>query len=305
MNTSTDAAPTHIVVDWGTSRLRASLVDDNGRTFGTVATDQGIQHVARDTHAEILCDVINPWRQEFGPKPIYASGMISSRNGWLELPCVPCPAGIAEISAAMHVVTLDDGLSIHIVPGLVDESRHPFPDVMRGEETQILGAVMQHGNVVLPGTHSKWATVENACIAAFHTVVTGELYRVMRQHSFVAAGPDLDSLNESVFRQGIAIAKQEPAGLQTHLFGVRAGVLADKLALDTAGDYLSGLLIGHEFAASAIQHEPLLVIGNKSLTQRYLIAADELDIKAMAGPSDAGLLGIRHLRRHHETSSPR
>ena len=303
VTTSIHSTPTHIVVDWGTSRLRATLVDDNGKALDSVESDQGIQHVAPGTHIDVLRHTIGGWLRQLGQLPVYASGMISSRNGLLERPCVPCSAGLAELSSAIHTTVLEDGLTIHIVPGVTDLSSHPFPDVMRGEETQILGAVDQYGCIVLPGTHSKWAHVDDGRIIRFRTVVSGELFEVMRKHSFIAAGVDRDELDEAAFRQGVSTALQAPAELQRHLFSVRTGVITGKLSTEQTGDYLSGLLIGHEYLGTHTSSEPLIIVGNASLTHRYMLTADELGINSTAGPPDAGLRGMQRLRQQHGLSS--
>ncbi len=182
-------APALIGVDWGTTSARAYRIDAGGAVLETRAAPLGIQQVRGD-FAGALDALLGDWRHESIPR--LACGMIGSRQGWIEAPYVECPAAAASLARGI-VETPDRALTI--VPGLVDRDDEGVPDVMRGEETQIVGAVAGDASptlAVLPGTHSKWAIARDGAIASFATYMTGEVYAVLREHSILGrmAGPN-------------------------------------------------------------------------------------------------------------------
>jgi 2-dehydro-3-deoxygalactonokinase len=178
--------------------------------------------------------------------------MIGSRNGWVEMPYVPAPADAADLAACVRQLSLQDGSTITFIPGLCDPSAAPFPDVMRGEETQLVGFGLDRPQpVVLPGTHAKWARVAEGSIQVFQTFVTGEVFGTLSRYSFLSKvarpGP---APNWEAFRRGaeLALADGRPAaGLLARLFAVRSGWLAGKLDPADMTDYLSGLVVASEF----------------------------------------------------------
>jgi 2-dehydro-3-deoxygalactonokinase len=207
------------------------------------------------------------------------AGMIGSRNGWLEVPYVACPAGLGEIAAGLREVAAASlaGRRVLIVPGLSHQPSASAPEVMRGEETQLLGLLDDLRDagphtVGLPGTHSKWATVSGGRIVGFHTAMTGELYAVLTQHSLLGAlmareaGALVD--DGSAFELGLQ-ASQAPGGLLNHLFGVRTRALFGELAAAQLPSYLSGLLIGHELQGLPPGASPVHLIGSEALLRPY------------------------------------
>lgn len=287
----------YVVVDWGTSHFRAYHINAAGTIQDRCETADGIHTLGGSGFADVLRERISPWREPNTALVVYACGMITSANGWIELPYVPCPAGAAEIAACVHRKTLDDYLSVLLVPGVNDPHAKPFADVMRGEETQVLGAGVDNGQVVLPGTHSKWVTLADRRIEEVRTAVTGELYALLRQHSFFAAGDTPTTLHEESFLRGLATAKLARNALLQQLFSVRTGVLSGELQSTHTGDYLSGLLIGQEIQQCAADAEILTLVGNEALCERYLLAAQRMGIQAVAGPADAVVSGIAALRQ--------
>lgn len=298
-----EASGHYIVVDWGTSQFRAYWVDAHDTVLATHKTSDGIHTISSGRFAEVLHRAIQAWLPGNTTLPVYACGMVTSRNGWKEMPYVPCPVDAQALATAMQVLTTDKGFRVHFVPGVIDQQARPFPDVMRGEETQIIGADIRDGQLLLPGTHSKWVEVESGYITSVRTAVTGELYALLREHSLVAGGTDQGAFDEAAFMRGVSTAQQAPQQWQHHLFGVRSGVLSGALTTEETGDYLSGLLIGHEFSAQLTAGTSLTLIGSSALMQRYQLAASAFGITATTGHSDAVVRGIAAIRKLERPSS--
>ncbi|HEY9106641.1 MAG TPA: 2-dehydro-3-deoxygalactonokinase, partial [Roseateles sp.] len=177
-------APKLIALDWGSSRLRAFLLGASGTVLATRQSNDGAATLkGAEQYAGALAALVGDWRADHPGIKLLACGMVGSQYGWREAPYVRCPADAAAL--ASQVLKLDDQLSI--IPGLVDDAAQP--DVMRGEETQIVGALALHPELaddaclVLPGTHSKWARVRGGQVTGFATHMTGELFALLRQHS--------------------------------------------------------------------------------------------------------------------------
>lgn len=287
-----------IAIDWGTSSLRAYLLHENGQVLQRRRSDQGIL-ACNGRFAEVLQALITDWHG-----PVLLSGMIGSRNGWIELPYLPAPVGAAELSAAMRLHH-DPGLPGHalwFVPGVACHAANGVPDVMRGEETQLVGLLTElppGAHVAcLPGTHSKWARLEDARIADFATVMTGELYALLRQHSLLGrlmTDPpghfDNDAFTQGVVRSG------EPGGLPHHLFGTRTLALFDRLPGDGLASYLSGLLIGHEIREHAPHGASVHLVGNPGLSRRYAQALELVGLGSIRHREDLAATGLHLLAR--------
>lgn len=257
-----------IAVDWGTTSFRAYRLDREGKILESRSSAKGILSVAPGP--AVLESELKEWIDD---GPIVMSGMVGSRQGWVEVPYVDCPAGFEEIARKLHRVEWN-GRQAWIVPGL--RSGAAVPDVMRGEETQILGSGAD-GTICLPGTHSKWVEARNGRIERFSTHMTGEVYAVLKQHSILGrmmeeGAPDRDAFAEGVQRSGDA------GGLLHHLFGVRTRGLMGELAPAASASYLSGLLIGHELRAAGTKE--LKLLGTPELVARYEEAARLLRIRA-------------------------
>ena len=195
--------------------------------------------------------------------------MIGSRNGWREVPYVACPVGLDEIATGMLLVPAESlpGRRIFIAPGLSHRPAAGAPEVMRGEEIQLLGLFDE-----LPGTHSKWATVGSGRISAFHTAMTGEVYAVLKQHSLLGALMDHDAgaatEDAPAFELGVRTSN-DAGGLLSHLFSVRTRGLFGELSAAQLPSYLSGLLIGHELNGLLAGAQHVHLIGSEALVQRY------------------------------------
>lgn len=289
-----------IGLDWGTSSLRAYLYDVDGKVIATRQHAWGIRQLPEGGFAAALRAITAGWP----PCVIVAAGMIGSRQGWREVPYLDLPADAAAIAQGMLRVEACTSHALWIAPGL---RRKEPADVMRGEETQIVGALTQQradrtACFVLPGTHSKWATVNDGRIVAFDTVMTGELYALLMKHSILGAGIDLasaPSFSEEAFARGVHAVKDSGAsGVFGCLFSVRALMLAGQLAADDLPDFVSGLLIGEEFRIAAlreVQATPLCLIGEPALCRRYIAAAAIFGHAPPAVIDDAAAQGLWQL----------
>lgn len=285
-----------IAIDWGTSSLRGYLLDGNGEILEQRRGEGGIL-ACRGRFAEVLADLVNGWNGD-----IVLSGMIGSRNGWHELPYLPCPADTAELAAAMvaHTDPALPGRTLWFVPGVACGTEAGVPDVMRGEETQLVGLLPLLGagrhSVCLPGTHSKWARIDAGRIVGFSTTMTGEMYALLRQHSILGklmpAGDE--HFDEEAFAQGV-VRSSDAGGLLHHLFGTRTLGLFERLPAEALASYLSGLLIGHEVRARPGNGDVVHLVGSHALSVRYSRALSLLGIGSMRHAEDLAAAGLHRL----------
>lgn len=280
-----------IAVDWGTSSFRAYRLGPDGKMQEKREAPLGILQLKGAHFAGALDSQVGDW-EAAGETTILMSGMIGSRQGWSEAPYVECPAGAAELAGRLHPVEWR-GKKLWIVPGLVDRSGG-VPDVMRGEETQLLGVLPMLGagphTICLPGTHSKWVRIEDGRIAGFRTHMTGEVFAVLKQHSILGRLMTEGADDEAAFNAGVTRAG-EPGGLLHHLFGTRTRGLFDELPSASLASYLSGLLIGHELAAEG-GSGTVQVLGSPHLARRYGQALQHLGRSAVVLDPDAAVAGL-------------
>jgi 2-dehydro-3-deoxygalactonokinase len=284
-----------VIVDWGTSSFRAYRAGERG--LETRAAEAGILSVGDGDFESALRRYAGDWIVP--GTPVFLSGMITSRNGWVETPYIETPASLADLAAATVERRLADGTRLRFLPGVCQ--RQPSPDVMRGEEIQVFGSVAadEDALVVLPGTHSKWVDVRAGRIAGFHSTMTGEVYAVLKAHSILGRLlPEGATVDAAGFRLGVEAAlARRPGGLLHDIFGARSGVLVGDLSPSDAAGYLSGLLIGHEIReglAAADGRSPMLV-GSAALVGHYRTAFALAGVEALAGPQDAAVRGFRRL----------
>jgi 2-dehydro-3-deoxygalactonokinase len=289
--------PHLIAVDWGTSSLRGALLDASGQVIEEKSAPLGILNVPNGDFAGVFVAQFSDWMKPAGTRCLI-SGMAGSRQGWAEAPYAACPAGPEEL--ARHLLWIEPG-RIAIVPGLCD-TQGDVPDVMRGEEVQIFGAMqlagVADGLFVLPGTHSKWATVRSGRVMGFRTFMTGEVYGLFAQHSILARTLDANApLDAAAFRRGVARAGDSEGPLH-NAFGVRALALFDRLSPAESASYLSGLLIGEELGRQTLPPGgEVIVIGASALVERYALALGERGTSARAFGAEATWAGLRALQR--------
>ena len=274
-----------IGLDWGSTSLRAMLIGASGRVLKTRSSAHGASTLdgSKAAYIAALNALADDWCSTMPYLPILACGMVGSKHGWLEVPYVHCPASAQVLANGMGTVDWHS-TKVHIVPGLLYETPARVPDVIRGEETQVLGALEidpslgERSCIVMPGTHSKWAQVTSSAVRGFATFMTGELFAVLRQHSVL--GRLIPSVFEDaphVFEAGVLAARNHgDAGLPHQLFSVRTLGLTGDLPPEQLSDYMSGLLVGHELRAglrwrkqAALADAPLLLIGEPALCHRY------------------------------------
>jgi 2-dehydro-3-deoxygalactonokinase len=275
-----------IAVDWGTSSLRCYRLDAGGEMQESRSSAQGILNVPAGQFSRVLEEQIAGWNDA----PIVMSGMVGSRQGWVEVPYVQCPAGFDEIAAGLKKIQWG-GRSAWIVPGLSCRDAAGVPDVMRGEETQILGAGAE-GLVCLPGTHSKWVEVKNGRIEGFSTYMTGEAFAVLKQHSILGRMMEEGKADAAAFAEGVE-RSGAAGGLLHHLFGVRTRGLMGELDGAASTSYLSGILVGHELRVQGARQFGIL--GAPELASLYQRAAVVLDMKATILDSTAVVRALARL----------
>jgi 2-dehydro-3-deoxygalactonokinase len=290
-----------VCIDWGTSRLRAYLVGEDGSVHDRRATAQGVMAVAPGAFAAVLEATVGDWRRASPGGIVLMSGMVGSRQGWREAPYAESPAGAAELAGRLVEVDAGGDGRVLIVPGVA--RRHPdgVPDVMRGEECQILGAAAADDGApllyVLPGTHSKWALCQGGRIIWFATFMTGELFAVLCEHSILgrlmAPGDD----DAAAFHEGLERGAAEPPLLLRRLFSARTLGLFDEIPAAALRGYLSGLLIGSEIreAELSLGGAPaprLTVIGASTLAARYRDALERRGYRVAEQPEEVAVAGM-------------
>jgi 2-dehydro-3-deoxygalactonokinase len=293
------ATPTLIAADWGTTSFRAYLVAADGTIVARTASKDGILAVKDGRFEDVLRSAVGAWRAEHPGLPILMSGMIGSRQGWVEAPYVRCPAGVADIAAHLVRVPASSLDRVWLVPGLDTRDASGRPDVMRGEEVQVFGcaqrlafgepaAARASKNIVLPGTHSKWVTVEDGRITGFRTFMTGEVFAALKDHTILGRLMTGTAPNADGFERGVRAARDGggPGWLLGALFSVRSLGLFDMLPADALADYLSGLLIGSEIVEATQGGDTFSILSGEPLLSRYLQAARLLDLRATAVAAD-------------------
>ncbi len=265
--------PDWIAVDWGTSNLRAWAMGPRG-VLASSSSDEGMGKLAKAEFEPALLRLIAPWLGA-GTTPVIACGMVGARQGWLEAPYRATPCAPVASGELMAVPTQDPRIRMMIAPGL---SQAKPADVMRGEETQIAGALALlpnfDGVFCLPGTHSKWVHISAGEVVSFQTFMTGEMFALLSQHSVLRHGMAGDGSDEAAFAQGLADAMERPEKISARLFTLRAEGLLEELSPTAARSRLSGMLIGLELAAAKPYWlgQRIALIGIAALSDRYSAA---------------------------------
>jgi 2-dehydro-3-deoxygalactonokinase len=292
-----------IAIDWGTTTARAYWLDPAGRSLAQTSAPLGVQQVGAGGFPAALRTLLGDAAAD---APVIACGMIGSRQGWIEAAYCACPADLATIAAALTPVP---GTRVAIVPGLLCHDADGVPDVLRGEETQILGtlegAPVAPRLIVLPGTHSKWARCGAGGIEAFATFMTGELYALLRTHSMLGRlATDGNAFDSAAFARGVRTSLRAGAALSHDLFSARSLALTGALAPEGVADYLSGLLLGAEVAAArdwarrdGVEGETVTLVGDAALCERYRQALALAGFAVASGPPDAAARGMWRIAR--------
>lgn len=289
------ADPRLIALDWGTSSLRAYLLGSDGAVLDEFSSEQGASRLQDDGFAAAFAEATGQWRARWPGLRSLASGMVGSNVGWIEAPYVSCPASVGDLAGALAQAPGEGPL---IVPGVAQ--REGLANVMRGEETQILGVLClrpewcARTRLVLPGTHSKWVDIEGGRITRFSTYMTGELYAVLRDHSILgrmAKAEPAEDRAHAAFERGVRAGDR----LAPLLFSARSLVITGQLHADESLDYLSGLLIGEELRCAGASPDAL--IGDPALCGLYGRAMAALGMPAVPiiDAAEATTTGLFHI----------
>jgi 2-dehydro-3-deoxygalactonokinase len=300
MNAPSANAPAFIAGDWGTSNSRFMLCDAQGRRLD-IRKGPGAA-ASRGKFSEVFDEATADWMKQ-SAVPAVLCGMVGSAIGWLEMPYLPCPADLGELAEAPG----SPRPGVHLVPGMRCTNPLGAPDVMRGEETQLLGALrlmpglaVGRQLVCLPGTHTKWASLHDGVLQEFLTAPAGELYGVLCEHSVLVREKTTPiEHRDSEFERGLAEAGKHPGLLLHQLFQARSLRLDQQLAPEGAASWVSGLLIGTDVGgalglfggseADATVH----VIGAPALVKSYSIALARHGRRAVGiDGDDASLAGL-------------
>ena len=296
------AAPALLAVDWGSSALRGALLAADGSVLAEHAAPRGQLQVPPGGWEQVFEAEFGAWLQAHPGLLCLMSGMVGSRQGWAEAAYCACPARLMDL--ADRLLWLRPG-RLAIVPGLSCDPGGQ-PDVMRGEETQVFGALrllgLEQATLVLPGTHSKWVQLQGGRITGFATHMTGECFALLRQQSILARTLPADDAAPWVpeaFDDGITRA-QQAGGLLHHVFSVRSLALFERRDGPWLLSYLSGLVIGEELRAQGLPAGPvagqsLLLVGRATLTQRYQRALALLGHSATCVGAEATWAGLAAL----------
>lgn len=285
-----------VAVDWGTSNLRATLLDDTGAALDHRACDKGMSGLSQDGFEAVLVALLEDVLQDGKVLEVICCGMVGSRQGWREAPYVTAPCRPPEGAQAVRVAVKDPRLSVSILPGV--KQTKPA-DVMRGEETQIAGFLTEYtefdGVLCLPGTHTKWVRISAGEIVSFQTYMTGELYGLLSGQSVLRHSVEGASLDVDAFGEAVSDAMSRPQAFASKLFGIRAQSLIGDLSADRAKAQLSGYLLGIELAASRPYWlgMDIAVIGAPELGHLYQTALQAQG--CMARLNDASGLTVKGL----------
>ncbi|MBO6791025.1 MAG: 2-dehydro-3-deoxygalactonokinase [Dinoroseobacter sp.] len=286
-----------IAVDWGTTHCRAWAIGPSGQVLSEASSSDGMGGLRPDQFEAALLNLVEPWL-DVTTVDVVACGMVGSRQGWVEAPYAQVPCAPADTETVL-APTKDVRLRVQIVPGLkqIDPA-----DVMRGEETQIAGALSLSPNfdgvMVLPGTHSKWVQISADEVVSFRSFMTGEMFGLLSRASVLKHSMD-DGWDGAAFSEAVEETLSRPESLASKLFSIRAETLLKGLPGAAARARLSGLLIGAELAATKPYWlgMPVSILGADALGDAYgaALAAQGIEAKMIA-PVDATLAGLSAAR---------
>lgn len=267
-----------VAVDWGTSNLRAWGIARDGAVAFEKTSPKGMGKLTREEFPGALDEVLDGVEPSSGSTlDVLICGMAGARQGWLEAPYLEAPTDLRGLLDGAVRPSMSDGrIAPAILPGVCQKAG--ADNVMRGEETQLLGLAALSpgfsGVVCMPGTHSKWARLSGTRIESFSTAMTGEMFEVLRTHSVLrhSLTGDLDGPGRSEgFAAGAVAGLEHPEQLLGTLFQVRASSLLSGRQPDWCAGYLSGLLIGTEIGSNRhlIGEQAVPLIGSPALCALY------------------------------------
>ncbi len=283
-------------IDWGSSTFRAYRFNERCDVIDSVSTSDGIRNLSSDDEQfeQVLFEKVGAWLNK--DDVVLLSGMITSRAGWKETPYLECPVDVRTLAnhAVEHRMR---GVKLRFLPGL--KQVMPAADVMRGEELQLLGSMGEHEKVtaILPGTHSKWASLEGPVLNGFRTIMTGELFELVRHQSLVGAIASSINIEQNDFLSGVSEGFKTDS-IVADMFALRSAVLLEKLNSDEVHAKLSGMLIGHEIREGLSlmgSVKKVMLVGNDTLCTLYELAFNHLGIDVARANDIAAVSGFRQI----------
>ena len=287
-----------VALDWGTSNFRAYLMDNN-YVIDQVSTQEGMKFIDQNEFEKILIKNIDAWNNKFDIKVIIASGMVGAKQGWIEVPYINSPCDIRNVNFKTFKI-LDDA-NIHILSGV---SQFNPSDVMRGEETQIAGFLLNNvdfnGSICLPGTHSKWVNMNSYNIQEFTTFLTGELYEIVKKYSILNHSLNTTELDDEIVKSSAKLIIENPSFISNKLFEIRADNLLKNSNQTSNNSKLVGYLLGIELSGSRTYWEDkdLVIIGSSNLNKYYeLILNGRSNSIRLFNSSDMALNGLSFYKK--------
>ncbi|MFK7850634.1 MAG: 2-dehydro-3-deoxygalactonokinase [Akkermansiaceae bacterium] len=287
-----------IVCDWGSSRLRAWLLDADGKVLNNYESDMGVKQLAgrKDEFHEEMTKVLRNFEVGFDI-PIRISGMAGSKNGWIETEYASTPTGIDNFSS--NYKSIQEFPNLRVYGGIKHETHDGAIDVMRGEEIQVFGILLEKPDarlICLPGTHSKWVKIENGKIASVRTHMTGDLFHSLSENSIFKEQITSTTFDGDGFLHGCHMAN-EGSGLD-RLFRLRTEYVFSKVSANGFHSCLSGFLIANEILAQKAQGTVHLC-GSGPLIKSYALALEQIHIKSIPVDSESATV-----RAHIELKRP-
>ena len=258
-----------VALDWGTSNFRAYLMENN-IVIDQVSTQEGMKFVDQKEFENTLVKNITPWKKKFDINIVIASGMVGAKQGWVEVPYINSPCDIRNLN--FKTLNILDDINIHILSGVCQSNPS---DVMRGEETQIAGFLLNNiefnGSICLPGTHSKWVNLKSFNIQEFTTYLTGELYEIVKKYSILKHSLNTTRLENEIVKSAANLIIENPSLISNKLFEIRAENLLKNSNQTSNNSKLVGYLLGIELSGSRTYWEDkdLVIIGSSNLNKYY------------------------------------
>jgi 2-dehydro-3-deoxygalactonokinase len=287
-----------VALDWGTTNFRAYLMN-NDDVVDHISTQEGMKFVDQQNFEKTLIKNITNWHQEFNLNAVIASGMVGAKQGWIEVPYVQCPCDIRKL----NFKTLDilGDVKVHILSGI---SQFEPADVMRGEETQIAGFLLNNidfkGSICLPGTHSKWVNLNSHKIKKFSTFLTGELYEIVKNFSILKHSVNTNELEPEIIKSAADLIIENPSLISNKLFEIRAENLLNNSNQTLNNSKLVGYLLGIELSGSRNYWEDkdLVIIGSSNLNNYYdLILKERSNTITLYNSNDMVLQGLSSFKK--------
>ncbi|WP_029918367.1 2-dehydro-3-deoxygalactonokinase [Pelobacter seleniigenes] len=277
-----------IVVDWGTTNLRAYRCSADGAILERRSSPRGVKSLSRGDYPEVLQELLDSFAPESGQQ-VFISGMAGSRNGWVEVPYCSLPADLDALKANLH--PLPPPFNGYLIPGVRVVKDDGTSDVMRGEEIQVFGALhsldLSSALLCLPGTHSKWVRAQDRQLCDFSTFMTGDLFQGLGQ---TILGCDSETaFSSEAFAKGLDAVNLVAGGLLHQLFTGRTLMLDGKITVEEVSSFVSGLLLGHELKQALTmrdEKERVVLIGAEALCARYRSALNRQGVEATILSSD-------------------